>query len=94
MRLGTGSPAGQRARIAEAVTDLEERVDRLEGATSPEIGSDAAAELINRHGLDPRRIAGTGADGAIIKGDVETYLEGLRARGELPAADGDDGDGS
>jgi 2-oxoglutarate dehydrogenase E2 component (dihydrolipoamide succinyltransferase) len=46
----------------------------------------AARKLIEEHGLDPSDIVGTGKDGRITKGDVQSHLETAEAGGAKPAA--------
>ncbi|MDA0704333.1 MAG: 2-oxoglutarate dehydrogenase complex dihydrolipoyllysine-residue succinyltransferase, partial [Proteobacteria bacterium] len=45
-----------------------------------------ARKLIEEHGLDPQEIAGTGKDGRITKGDVQSHLEATGSGGADPAA--------
>jgi 2-oxoglutarate dehydrogenase E2 component (dihydrolipoamide succinyltransferase) len=46
----------------------------------------AARKMIEEHGLDPAAIVGTGKDGRITKGDVQSHLEATGSGGAEPAA--------
>ena len=68
--------------LAEAVED--NKVDPAEAGlegSEPEISihiSSAARNLVERNGLDPADIEGTGKDGQITKPDVKDYLKALK----------------
>lgn len=69
------------------IRHLSDRIDHLEGKleellvatvdNAPPPPTEEAAELAQEHGVDIRAVGGTGQDGRVLKGDVETYLEGL-----------------
>lgn len=77
----SGNPARQREEIRERIEAVEEDVADLQRGARPDM-TDQAAELINDHHLDPQAIMGTGEDGRILKGDVETYLEAVQEEDE------------
>jgi len=52
--------------------------DEMETTDQPEIvATPAAIELAGQHGIDLATIAGTGADGKILKGDVQAAIDSL-----------------
>lgn len=73
----SGSTDGQLDEVRNRVDDLHTRLEELEGSGGrPEV-TDAAATIINEHGLDVRAIAGTGEGGRITKDDAEDRLEAV-----------------
>lgn len=76
------TPANQRNRIRENVGRLQEGLEELadvleDDGSGRALATEEAAELANENGIDIRRVAGTGQDGRILKGDVQTYLDAL-----------------
>ena len=50
--------------------------------------SPVVRRLLDEHGLDPARIAGTGTDGRITRGDVLAVIKGVAKPASAPAAAG------
>lgn len=65
------------AKIAEGGSDGDDETETEPAdAEEDEIeASEAAEELAKKHGIDLRLVKGTGADGNIVKSDVEAYLK-------------------
>lgn len=53
--------------------------------SSDKTASPAVRKLLSEHGLDISEIEGTGKKGAVLKADVEKYLEGLNQAQAAPA---------
>jgi 2-oxoglutarate dehydrogenase E2 component (dihydrolipoamide succinyltransferase) len=84
---------GKKKEAAEKPKDDREDDADKGGDDAPAV-LPAAAKLIEEQGLDPKEIAGTGKDGRITKGDVQSHLDSDGSGGGKPAAkdDGEDRD--
>jgi len=63
--------------VREAQIELSEELQHERKDDTMTRIYEAAQELINEYGIDPKKISGTGSGGAITKDDVEKYLEAL-----------------
>ena len=65
-----------RLRILERSAKWTEVEGDVETETQTINATDSALELANEHGVDLTQVVGTGADGRVLKSDVQAAIDG------------------
>ena len=85
-KAGRAAPAGTEKKAEKAAAPEPESVDKREETPAADPLSPAVRKLVEDYDLDPAKIAGTGKDGRLTKGDVLAYLEGGEGEKKAPPA--------